>query len=128
MVDFRGEKRSNATHQSSTDPEAKLMRKGNGQPAKLSFGAHALRENRSGRSRLVALEERGKTTLHKVFFNGLLGVTIVSISAPVLGCKPPHHTYTIEKILHTIEIWSKRVAESQITINNIKITNKNNNK
>ena len=48
MVDFRGEKRSNATHVSSTDPEAKLMRKGNGQPAKLSFGAHALMENRSG--------------------------------------------------------------------------------
>lgn len=48
MVDFRGEKRSNATHESSTDPEAKLMRKGNGQPAKLSFGAHALMENRSG--------------------------------------------------------------------------------
>jgi transposase len=48
MVDFRGEKRSNATHQSATDPEAKLMRKGLGQPAKLSFGAHALMENRSG--------------------------------------------------------------------------------
>ena len=48
MVDFRGEKRSNATHESGTDPEAKLMRKGNGQPAKLSFGAHALMENRSG--------------------------------------------------------------------------------
>lgn len=48
MVDFRGETRSNKTHESSTDPEAKLMRKGNGQPAKLSFGAHALMENRSG--------------------------------------------------------------------------------
>ena len=48
MVDFRGERRSNATHASSTDPEAQLMRKGNGQPAKLSFGAHALMENRSG--------------------------------------------------------------------------------
>ena len=30
MVDFRGEKRTNATHESSTDPQAKLMRKGNG--------------------------------------------------------------------------------------------------
>lgn len=48
MVDFKGEKRGNETHESSTDPEAKLMRKGNGQPAKLSFGAHALMENRSG--------------------------------------------------------------------------------
>lgn len=48
MVDFRGEKRSNKTHESSTDPQAKLMRKGNGQPAKLSFGAHVLMENRNG--------------------------------------------------------------------------------
>ena len=48
MVDFRGEKRSNATHASSTDPEAKLMRRGNGQPAKLSFGAQGVMENRHG--------------------------------------------------------------------------------
>ncbi|WP_398314311.1 IS5 family transposase [Zoogloea sp.] len=48
MVDFKGERRSNTTHQSTTDPEAKLMRKGNGQPAKLSYGGHALMENRSG--------------------------------------------------------------------------------
>ena len=48
MVDFRGERRTNATHASSTDPEAKLMRRGNGQPAKLNFGAQALMENRYG--------------------------------------------------------------------------------
>ena len=48
MVDFRGQKRSNATHESSTDAQAKLMRKGNGQPAKLSYGGHALMENRNG--------------------------------------------------------------------------------
>jgi transposase len=48
MADFRGQKRSNATHESSTDPQAKLMRKGNGQPAKLSYGGHALMDNRNG--------------------------------------------------------------------------------
>ncbi len=48
MVDIKGEKRSNATHQSSADPEAKLIRKGKGQPARLSYGGHALMENRSG--------------------------------------------------------------------------------
>jgi transposase len=48
MVDFRGERRTNATHESTTDRQAKLMRKGNGQPAKLSYGAHALMENRNG--------------------------------------------------------------------------------
>jgi transposase len=48
MVDFRGERRTNDTHESTTDPEAKLMRRGNGMPAKLCFGGHALMENRSG--------------------------------------------------------------------------------
>jgi transposase len=46
--DFHGEKRSNATHASITDPEAKLLRKGAGKEAKLSFLGHALMENRSG--------------------------------------------------------------------------------
>ena len=47
-VDFHGEKRSNATHESSTDPEARLFRKGAGKEAKLVFMAHALMENRNG--------------------------------------------------------------------------------
>jgi transposase len=47
-VDFHGEKRSNETHESKTDPEAKLMRKGFGKEAKMSFSAHALSENRNG--------------------------------------------------------------------------------
>jgi len=47
-VDFRGEKRSNKTHQSTTDPEARLMRKGNGKEARLSFLGHALMENKNG--------------------------------------------------------------------------------
>jgi transposase len=47
-VDFHGEKRSNETHQSTTDPDAKLMRKGKGKEAKLSYSAHALMENRNG--------------------------------------------------------------------------------
>ena len=46
--DFRGRPRSNQTHQSRTDPEARLMRKGKGREAKLSFGGHALVENRHG--------------------------------------------------------------------------------
>jgi transposase len=46
-VDFRGEKRSNETHQSTTDPDARLARK-KGQTSKLSYSAHALIENRNG--------------------------------------------------------------------------------
>jgi transposase len=47
-VDFHGQKRRNATHQSATDPQAQLARKGRGKEARLSFGLHALMENRNG--------------------------------------------------------------------------------
>lgn len=47
-VNFRGEKRSNETHASTTDPEAKLARKGDGKEAKLSYSLHGLMENRNG--------------------------------------------------------------------------------
>ena len=47
-VNFRGELRTNQTHASTTDPEARLMRKGAGKEAKLVFAGHALTENRHG--------------------------------------------------------------------------------
>ena len=47
-ADFRGEKRSNDTHESTTDPDAMLYRKGPGMEAKLCFIGHGLMENRSG--------------------------------------------------------------------------------
>jgi len=47
-VDFRGQRRSNATHHSTTDDEAELLRKGLGKEAKLCFGGHVLMENRNG--------------------------------------------------------------------------------
>lgn len=46
--DFRGTRRSNDTHQSKTDPESRLARKGNGREARLCFSGHALMDNRSG--------------------------------------------------------------------------------
>ena len=47
-VDFRGEKRCNDTHQSTTDGDSVLYRKARGKEAKLSLGAHLLMENRNG--------------------------------------------------------------------------------
>lgn len=47
-VDFHGERRANGTHQSTTDREALLLRKGKGKEAKLVFLSHALMENRNG--------------------------------------------------------------------------------
>ena len=47
-VNFHGERRKNDTHESTTDPEARLMRKGQGKEAKLCFSGHAMMENRNG--------------------------------------------------------------------------------
>jgi hypothetical protein len=46
--DFRGQKRSNATHASTTDPDARLYKKAEGQPSRLCFVGTALMENRNG--------------------------------------------------------------------------------
>jgi transposase len=47
-ADFHGQKRSNETHASTTDPEARLYRKGKGKETKLCFMGHGLMENRHG--------------------------------------------------------------------------------
>src|SRR2546428_58250 len=47
-VDFHGERRSNVTHVSTTDPDARLARKGKGHEAKLAYQGHVLMENRHG--------------------------------------------------------------------------------
>lgn len=47
-VNFHGQRRTNETHISRTDPEARFARKGNGKEAKLCFAGHALMENRNG--------------------------------------------------------------------------------
>ncbi len=47
-VDFHGEARSNATHESTTDPQARLAKKGAGKESRLAFSGHALMENRHG--------------------------------------------------------------------------------
>jgi transposase len=60
-VNFHGDKRSNDTHQSTTDPEARLARKGKGKEAKLSFSQHALMENRNGLLVDMRVEEANGT-------------------------------------------------------------------
>ena len=47
-MDFHGERRSNQTHESKTDPEAQLARKGPGRESKLSYSGNLLVENRNG--------------------------------------------------------------------------------
>ena len=67
-VDFHGKKRKNETHQSTTDPEALLYRKGNNREAKLCYMGHLLMENRNGlavmatTSRATGTAERNEAT------------------------------------------------------------------
>ena len=82
-VDFHGEKRSNDTHQSTTDPEARLARKGRGKEAKLSFSQHALMENRNGLLVDLRIEEANGTAERTVglemmadLVNGIRTVTL----------------------------------------------------
>ncbi|HAF10610.1 MAG TPA: IS5 family transposase [Chloroflexi bacterium] len=59
--DFKGQRRSNDTHRSTTDPEARLYRKGNGQEARLCYLGHVLSENRHGLAVGGILTEAGGT-------------------------------------------------------------------
>lgn len=65
-VNFHGQKRTNETHSSRTDPEAKLYRKGPGKEAKLSHMGHALTENRHGLIMTVAVTEANGTAEREV--------------------------------------------------------------
>jgi transposase len=56
-VNFRGQKRTNQTHRSIVDPEARLARKGDGQPALLSHSVHVLMDTASGLCLEVAVDE-----------------------------------------------------------------------
>lgn len=58
---FHKEKRTNATHESTTDPEALLYKKGDGQPAKLCYIGHVLMENRNGLAVLGSVSRAGGT-------------------------------------------------------------------
>lgn len=56
-VDFTGQKRSNETHASTTDPDARLYRKSHGTESKLSYSGHVLMDNRHGLALDVRLTE-----------------------------------------------------------------------
>jgi len=75
-VNFRGEPRSNQTHQSTTDPEARLSRKGPGKEAKLNYLGHVLMENRHGLAVQTALTAATGTAEREA------AVTMMSAQAP----------------------------------------------
>ena len=78
-VNFHGEERSNATHQSTTDPEALLSRKGPGKEAKLNYLGHVVMENRHGLAVQTELTQATGTAEREA------AVTMITAQAPAGG-------------------------------------------
>ena len=105
-IDFRGERRTNATHGSTTDPEARLYKKAKGQEAKLCYLGHVLMENRHGlvvetrvtqatgtaerEAALAHAVDRGfaPATVAWVFGLGALGLLSAVVDVPVAEHDP----------------------------------------
>lgn len=75
-VDYHGEQRTNDTHQSTTDPEARLARKGRGKEARLCFTGHVLMENRNGLVVDVAITQATGTAEREVALDMLEQVPV----------------------------------------------------
>src|SRR5258708_16601381 len=81
-VDYRGEKRTNETHESKSDPEAQMARKGAGKEAKLSYSGNLLVENRNG----LIVDSRGwEATGTAQRYAALEMLQEIPASAPVTG-------------------------------------------
>ena len=90
-VNFRGQRRRNDTHESTTDPEARLMRKGNGKEAKLSFSAHALMENRNGMLVDLRIAEASGTAERRVALD-MIDDNLPGERRITLGADKGYHT------------------------------------
>lgn len=73
-VDFKGHKRSNATHESGTDPESKIYTKSAGQAAKLNFMGHVLMENRNGLALGASVTDASYHAEHKAAMGMVKGL------------------------------------------------------
>jgi len=88
-VDFRGQRRSRDTHRSTTDPEARLFKKGAHQAAKLSYMGHVLTENRHGLVLAVELTAASGTAEREV---ALLMLDRSTAGAATLGADKGYDT------------------------------------
>ena len=89
---FHRDKRSNATHASTTDPDARLARKSNGQEAKLAFTGHLLMENRNGLvvdARLTHATGRAEPQAALAMLGDLPGAARTTVGADKILCRRP---------------------------------------
>ena len=83
-VDFRGQKRSNSTHASTTDPDARLYRKSFGTESKLCYAGHVLMENRNGlaiNGRLTVATSRSEREAAEEMVRDIPGTRRITLGA-----------------------------------------------
>ncbi|MBV6492206.1 MAG: IS5 family transposase ISAzo31 [Turneriella sp.] len=98
-VNFHGEKRSNATHASTTDSDARLMRKGAGKEAKLSYTGNIIMENRSGLCVAANVEIADGTAERRGALTLLKELARKKIKPKSLGADKGYHTKDFVKAL-----------------------------
>jgi hypothetical protein len=112
-VNFHGERRSNATHESTTDPEARLARKGAGKEAKLCYSGNALMENRNGLVVDVQIVEANGTAERRTAIE-MVDQNLPGTSHITLGADKAYDTAgfiaTYRALNITPHVWPMRVA------------------
>jgi transposase len=92
--EFAGKPRKNDTHASTTDPEAKLVRKSDGDKARLCFGAHAVMENRNGLCVLLNVRNAVGEPESAVAVDGILELRNRGFAPKTVGADRGYHTET----------------------------------
>jgi len=102
-VNFHGEKRSNATHESTTDPEARLYRKGPGKEARLSFMGHVLMDNRHGLAVDARLTTATGTAERETAYEMIKAVPNRRSKHPTVGADKSYDTKDFVKNLRKLK-------------------------
>lgn len=93
-AEFAGKARKNDTHASTTDPEAKLVRRNDGDKARLCFGAHAVMENRNGLCVLFSVRNAIGEPESAVAVEGILELRNRGFTPKSVGADRGYHTET----------------------------------
>jgi transposase len=103
-INFRGEKRSNVTHQSTTDPEARLAKKGRGFESKLAYVGHALMENRHGLLIDFQLTQASGTAERDVVPQLLYDAQLRGFHPRTLGADKAYDTRACVKAMRQLQV------------------------
>lgn len=112
-VDFKGEKRSNATHASKTDPDARLYKKSEGQQAKLCYMGHIVIENRHGLSVSVRVTHATGTAEREACIDMMKEIKPISREVTLgedKGYDVAEHTRQLRELNVTPHVAQKKIS------------------